>query len=370
MKSCIAGILLVAEIIACTLMACPDSVNLVEGARDVGPLSHISRIPPVSDKLVEGSLTFGMVDRGRVYACIMDRQNKNKINLLIGDRKNSRPSEKYVLPLSIRWVNTQLFLRWRIAHGYCWGILADEPMPCEVFWQIRRIPMTDMPRFHADNDLLKSISGKTGKERSDAIKEYSSYMGSLVFTGIRPMWLANLVSDAKPGTKYYDFLPTSKNSCRLFMLWRSELTIWDYNADKVGEVWPPKGAKPYVLDWDKLENVGDWWKIQTVETTLDEPFYGFLHGGTYFFVTDSGRLYTTKKQEKGRTRLEEIRLPNNQQVVGILSEVQGDKTFAFTKDCYFELSLKPQLKKLDVPNSGGMHTIEAVLDHARAAYKE
>ena len=111
--------------------------------------------------------------------------------------------------------------------------------------------------------------------------------------------------------------------------------------------------KPMLGVWHKSDR-GQWALVEQIKNPcFNERFHIFVQGTAYFFVTDSGKIYLSKKPEKGERTLEEVWKKPGQPIVGAITDTASGKTFLFgrkgkadAKDAkmfYFELSEKPEL---------------------------
>ncbi len=97
-----------------------------------------------------------------------------------------------------------------------------------------------------------------------------------------------------------------------------------------------------------------WTAGEIIPVDFREPFHVFAKGSSYFFLTESGRLYIAKKPEKGERKLEPIWTDKDKPIVAIIDDQDRGKVFLFGKekraiinaqDFYFELDEKPRVKE-------------------------
>jgi hypothetical protein len=113
----------------------------------------------------------------------------------------------------------------------------------------------------------------------------------------------------------------------------------------------------------KWQEWGEWKKVETITPLFEEEFQVTARADTCYFLTKSGKVYQSKKPEKGKERtLEALWTDAEQPVVTFVVDSDNDRTFVFTKnqkkgarDVYFELAGKPQpvpynLADIKLPN--------------------
>jgi hypothetical protein len=107
--------------------------------------------------------------------------------------------------------------------------------------------------------------------------------------------------------------------------------------------------KPMMGFWHK-DDRGQWALVESIKNPcFNERFHAFVQGTSYFFVTDSGRVYVAKKPETGERKIEEVWLDKKRPINGAITDTASGKTFLFgaasndsPKMFYFELTEKPQ----------------------------
>src|SRR5207302_10262082 len=102
-----------------------------------------------------------------------------------------------------------------------------------------------------------------------------------------------------------------------------------------------------------------WKKTESLPVQFQEAFQVVARAETCYFLTASGKLYVSKKPEKGKERtMEELWTEKEQPVVAFVQDADNDRTFVFTKnkkkgekDVYFELDGKPKPLTYDLSDA-------------------
>jgi hypothetical protein len=104
----------------------------------------------------------------------------------------------------------------------------------------------------------------------------------------------------------------------------------------------------------------------TIPTPFNERFHAFVKGTTYFFLTDSGKVYMAKKPDKGERKLESLWDNDKYPLVAAIHDADADKVYLFAKaakddkvgtDFYWELD--ETVKRLDYEPSR-VHPVKTV----------
>ncbi len=117
-------------------------------------------------------------------------------------------------------------------------------------------------------------------------------------------------------------------------------------SDKWMDVKDP--LKPMLGIW-RHDDRGQWELVEKIkDPCIKERFHVFPQGTSYFFVTDTGKVYVAKKPATGERKIEEVWVDKRRPVVGAITDTASGKTFLFAAEsdrsaklCYFELAEKP-----------------------------
>lgn len=130
---------------------------------------------------------------------------------------------------------------------------------------------------------------------------------------------------------HYDFLPNGKDGCTLFIRNGRSMSRWQYQKEI------PKDHGNCMEDWSLKES----WQVD-----WSEPFYVHRQESTYFFVTESGKVYSAKPAARGGDGTMK-RLQINRPVVALVWDWTGDRAFAFGEDFFFELEQGSQVSQCE-----------------------
>jgi hypothetical protein len=151
-----------------------------------------------------------------------------------------------------------------------------------------------------------------------------------------------------------DFVPLSDHEARVFFFpTKMSTTIeswemaWGFKKGK-----NRKGKE--ITAW---QLIADERNPETIESVFTEDFYVFKRDASYFFVTQSGKLYVAppaKKGEKSRT-MKALWDDAKRPIVAVLEDADNGKVWLFAKDetpsakggLYFEMKEKIQTESFD-----------------------
>jgi hypothetical protein len=140
------------------------------------------------------------------------------------------------------------------------------------------------------------------------------------------MWLRswNLFGSDRAPSIYYDFVPSRAGTCTLFVLCNGLMSRWQYrnNINVAGNI---------------SENLADWSRQESWKTDWSEPFYVHQTASTFFFITESGRLYTIKKNEARLGAKPSQLKVRPKPLVALLFVPAADQAYVFGTDFMLEL---------------------------------
>jgi hypothetical protein len=106
--------------------------------------------------------------------------------------------------------------------------------------------------------------------------------------------------------------------------------------------------KNFPLDDEKAWRVGDGRaNLREVKSNFDGDFTAYRVGKAYYFLTDTGKLYTLPNDPKAK-ELTEVWADPKRRLLGCIQDVDGKTVYAIVrgeggKRSWFELSEKPEL---------------------------
>jgi hypothetical protein len=118
-------------------------------------------------------------------------------------------------------------------------------------------------------------------------------------------------------------VPTSENTLRTFLLLKdkTEMEVWDtevrFNAK--------------TMTW---ENVADEKNLEKIKSAFSEDFYVFIRKDVYYFITESGKLYSAPPPRAGEKSREMRGLWTNPKrpIVAVIEDADNDRVWLFAKD--------------------------------------
>ena len=118
-----------------------------------------------------------------------------------------------------------------------------------------------------------------------------------------------------------------------------------------------RDLKPMLVFWEHNDKK-QWVLTEKIEKpSFNERFWAYKIGTSYFFLTDSGKLYLARKPKEGDRKLEPIWDDKTKPIVGVITDTATNKVFLFgrndkpaekeAKGFYFELDEKPTALSFD-----------------------
>ncbi len=249
-----------------------------------------------------------------------------------------------------------LRLRWSIAYHHCWiaeAFKTDFPAsPQPLHFSCQRLDFD--PRKGV---VFESTYADLNRQPCTAVAEH---LGDLA-------WIGLYASRFPEQQLYYDYLPISEKALQTFVLTNLRGRIEripakpDEGKHRIAHVTAEEAKTPKwsltiyttAAVWDK--NKGKWmweyWKPgESLPVLFQEPFQAVGQAETYYFITASGKVYISKKPEKGKERtMEAFWTDKEQRVIAFVTDADQERTFVFTKNqkqgeknVYFELTDKPK----------------------------
>jgi hypothetical protein len=111
--------------------------------------------------------------------------------------------------------------------------------------------------------------------------------------------------------------PLGESRLRIFILFRGQMHVYEGHGWSVKT---PDGKTKWKEQWEKTE---------TFLAGFDGQFVPFGTGKSYFFVTQSGHVYTATDPGKGLRESNRVRLPGDNSVRAIIRDIDGDRAFCF-----------------------------------------
>ncbi|MCE9533100.1 MAG: hypothetical protein K8T89_18535 [Planctomycetes bacterium] len=261
---------------------------------------------------------------------------------------NSRQKAKYEFLLNGYGIADRLPVRWRIRDGILW-MLGGGVMTGVL--EVKRIPLDELPMFDKNNpkaeDLMWSKYKQHGHEYFGWGLSLATRDLNIMFENKRPM-RGKFETDTEwhfaIATKvaFCDSLPTSSASESTFVLYKGKCEVWDSVR-----MWPKNFDQKKYVQWNMR-----WYDKpqETFHLGFTEPFTVFSSNHTYFFVTNSCKLYTAGKVG-GKWEVVKTWAEDDRPICAVITDAETNRSFAFAqgynradgsraKDVYFELNAK------------------------------
>ncbi len=141
---------------------------------------------------------------------------------------------------------------------------------------------------------------------------------------------------------FFDFLPTTPISGRMFLLEDKKCKIWSVLGEFKAH--PISPLRSWRLTYSKDP-------LAVIDLGFTEPFTVFSHKNAYFFLTRSCRLYSAAKDADGKWKVEKLWSEPNRPIQAVITDTATNRSYAFTqakadkdgkkaRDVYFEFDSK------------------------------
>jgi hypothetical protein len=248
--------------------------------------------------------------------------------------------------------------RWRVRGDFLWCVQQGLPGNATSFWfGLVRIPLSGLPReetqplFHVpwakmsikehwnESEPFPKPPGEWAREDDHGM----SY--NHVATWLHPL-MAAAIANGFDRNIHYDLWPTGDRQCLAFAIHEptnyatgSFHVASDHRYLQVSEY-----RFAYGPDNDRRRWRGAWKLVENIDCTFNEPFFAVPSGAEYLFVTESGAVYGTQKNEATEKRTTTIlRNGSADPVVALIQNAALTRVQAFTATSTFVLS--PQLRE-------------------------
>ncbi len=141
---------------------------------------------------------------------------------------------------------------------------------------------------------------------------------------------------------FFDFLPITPISGRMFLLEDKKCKIWSVLGEFKAH--PISPLRSWRLTYSKDP-------LAVIDLGFTEPFTVFSHGGSYFFLTRSCKLYSATKSADDKWKVEKLWSEANRPIHSVITDTATNRSYAFTQskadkdgkkpaDVYFEFDTK------------------------------
>jgi hypothetical protein len=340
-------------------------------------------------------LPFGAVVKGRVFAV------KANATVLVGSLSltGGPPEEGDSFPLA---VPDEFPPRWKIGFGAL-VMTYEEFMPRGM--RTREFDTIGLPVDITDPEEFRLNMHATGFSVNDPWHDTSRGYSLIwvLYEAMRDFVNGDDLADELPPFSnyefYFDLVLEKPGACRYFVLASENLQTEIEETRKASVGKPPlegtEGHPAAMLrgpGWTKRKDplkpimLGVWLKDARGQWALvdrfqdppfKERFHAFVKGTTYFFLTDSGKVYVSKKPDKGERKLESLWDNPKYPIVAALEDADTGKVFLFGKahkgdmpgkDFYWELD--ETVRRVDYDPSAvkpikTVQPLKTVMEYAR-----
>lgn len=376
------------------------------------PLPEDLQLPRIYVAPIDKSLPlYGEIVDGRLYAAIKGEGPKDFDRLLVGRPDAGPISSSLVIGLDVRtWglepTHRTHPLRWRISNGFVWYLARGFPGSASSRWfLLKHWPMTgvltaaetsrglsrisESESTIAPKDWGQIVNNKREPKQQVQLGGISHLDGgdgtyATVARRVVPLDAAFYFDWRSPREEpvFFDIYPTSAYSCMVFII---------VDPRDTGSQVIPKSANRQMLAFEyrfKAESVdggrpswrGRWELKQNIVCDFKESFYAIPGESTYFFVTQSGNLYGTQRDEASGAMKTVLRRADPQEPIrALIRTCDADVTYAFTDANYFQIkeNIEPRkftagpLGKIDVDSPmPPLRNCAAAIMSARSGKKE
>jgi hypothetical protein len=173
----------------------------------------------------------------------------------------------------------------------------------------------------------------------------------------------------KIGEICFDFLPTSPTTFLVFVLRKERIHVW------------VNTAVPGMGDYTEFDLKSEEDKVEAISVDFNEPFHVFGKDRTYYFVTQSGKLYCSPKPAaKGKRRAEALWTDAGSPIRAVICDTASDRTFVFTEPAkkggervYIDLAEKVQTTPYERKPFEGVkldQSLKTMMEYAQVLVKD
>ncbi len=234
---------------------------------------------------------YGMISGNNVFLYEVNPARNNGIDLVKYELGLQATKRIFRIPLR---ESNQFPIKWRIWGDHIWGLRGGYALPNTPQYQIARIPFQNLEKYDAikiREEYKPPARLKTFPEGiAEAMPEFQLVNYALGCGPLQQMH-GHVLYKFLEGPFHYGFLPVTDKVCRVFALVKDRIHVWEYSP----EVDPESGF------WK-----GPFVEKESMASSFAEPFRVFLDGDGYLFLTNSGTIYGTTRDEEGTLKTVEV----------------------------------------------------------------
>lgn len=287
--------------------------------------------------------------------------------------------------------------QWHVGPGAFWVTASEHPDTVNGH-HLELVSRYDLAQLRAGELLPPRVDPKDNDAETIALDKsdlrfFITYDKGPVLPWCEPHWAVCGFASDFPPERHFDWLPDGSDRVRLLLLTnlRGRCTprgeagaIAAWSIDQTfEEMRNPKWSltvHEHTGHWDAKKKAwvdGPWKRGEEITVGFEEPFQALEQDGTYYFVTDSGKLYAAPKATaKGKPRpMKAVWDDKARPLSTFVTDADAGRTFLFTKPgkagekaVWFELAEKAAPTEYDpakLPAAKGDEPLRTVLRHAR-----
>lgn len=255
------------------------------------------------------------LDGGRLYSCAFDSGNRGTDWVKLEVRNAAGELVRtYRLP-SLSFKPQNRTLRWHIGGGCFWATGQEATLSLDP---ALRVPLSQIGRFELTTPKPMREESARSKDGENVTLEWNLTPGFNLWQAEIPVRSLENFQRRPVGEICYDFLPTSSESCLLFILHESEMRVFDGKRQPM-----PKSS---VVNKDI-----EYRPLARFQLGVQELFNVFSCRDKFVFVTRSGRLYFAKRGGKERS-VNELWKDADWPIVAAVVDVGSNTTFFLAQE--------------------------------------
>ena len=274
-------------------------------------LSAVAAVPAAPNEL-EG-LRVGFVDANQFYTChFQDRGILVPYATTLEKRDaDAQITGTYRIPL--HFMRPDLGFRWHMG-GDCVWVLGQGTT--QVLDPAERVPIRELKLY----DPKRPVRSGDDKPMTVTRSPMTWHLAiDLPAAGIHVSRIRDGIPEYQlPGEVCYDVVPTSQESCLLFVLNDRQMRVFEGDGRD--------GDKSVAFGY-----VPKYKQLSSFRLDFQEPFWAFGNRDTFIFVSGSRKIYLAKRDAKPDS-VKVLWNDGDWPLVAAVVDVQGDKTFFLAQE--------------------------------------
>jgi hypothetical protein len=249
--------------------------------------------------------------------------------------------------------------RWHIGAGYLWVFEVFEVLPAQRGCVLTRVPLAQLGEFSASRAQkvrrVGTIEGSVGdrlgigkgriqkqwiidRQLIEVDNEFGFEAHGCAPLNRALQFLDTGLLGERPAA-FYDIVPKGPSGCTSFLQAVDEIRVWECT-------WEPRPSTP---DAPKLRRFSIQWSYKAeMPVAFHAPFWAFMSGERYFFVTSSGSVYTAPVNKTERPA--QLYSGPHEPVMAVIDVAGKGQVFAFTSKHCFRIEEHIREKPFEMPS--------------------